>query len=72
MSLDEEAIAEKLAELEPTWAGRPNVFTREIAANDVESISARLGDSLPAVRGDAAEALGQLKSVAALPKLGSP
>ncbi|MDP3499273.1 MAG: HEAT repeat domain-containing protein [Myxococcales bacterium] len=69
MSLDEEAIAEKLAELEPAWAGRPNVFTREIAANDVESISARLGDSLPAIRGDAAEALGQLKSVAALPKL---
>lgn len=69
VSLDEEAIAEKLAELEPAWAGRPNVFQRELAKKDAAAIAARLGDSLPAIRGDAAEALGQLKDLSAVPKL---
>lgn len=69
MSLDEEAIAEKLAELEPAWAGRPSVFSAEIAKKDVDAITARLDDTLPAVRGDAAEALGQLKATAATPRL---
>lgn len=63
MSVDEEAIAEKLAELEPAWAGRPNVFDKEIAAKDAKGIRARLTDSLAAVRGDAAEALGRLKDL---------
>jgi HEAT repeat protein len=69
MSLNEEAIAEKLAELEPAWAGRPNLFSKEIAAKDVKAIATRLDDALPAVRGDAAEALGLLKDVSAVAKL---
>jgi HEAT repeat protein len=69
MSVSEEAIAEKLAELEPAWAGRPNLFSKEISARDVKAIAARLDDALPAVRGDAAEALGQLKDVSAVAKL---
>lgn len=69
MSLNEEAIAEKLAELEPAWAGRPNIFTKEIAAKDVKAITPRLDDSLAAIRGDAAEALGQIKDTSAVAKL---
>lgn len=69
MSLNEEAIAEKLAELEPAWAGRPNLFEKEIAAKDAKSIRARLTDALPAVRGDAAEALGRLRETSAVGEL---
>lgn len=69
MSVNEEAIAEKLAELEPAWAGRPNLFEKEIAQKNVKAITERLTDSLPAVRGDAAEALGQLKDASAAARL---
>ncbi|MER2566007.1 MAG: HEAT repeat domain-containing protein [Myxococcaceae bacterium] len=69
MTLNEEAIAEKLAELEPSWAGRPNLFVREIAAKNVGAIRPRLDDSLAAIRGDAAEALAQLKDTSAVAKL---
>lgn len=36
--VNEEQIAEKLAELEPAWAGRPNLFDKQIAARDVKSL----------------------------------
>lgn len=51
--MNEEQIAEKLAELEPAWAGRPNLFDRQIAAHDTASLLARLDDPLPGVRADA-------------------
>lgn len=57
----EEQIAEKLAELEPAWAGRPNLFDKQIAARDVKTLLSRLDDQLPGVRAAAAEALGRLK-----------
>jgi HEAT repeat protein len=58
--MTEEQIAEKLAELEPAWAGRPNLFDQEIARRDVGALVGRLADPLPGVRADAAEALGQV------------
>ncbi|MEW5741466.1 MAG: HEAT repeat domain-containing protein [Myxococcota bacterium] len=67
--MDEEQIAEKLAELEPAWAGRPNFFEREIAQKDAKSVARRLDDPLPGVRADAAEALGQLHDRTSVPKL---
>jgi HEAT repeat protein len=67
--MNEEQIAEKLAELEPAWAGRPNLFEAQIAARDVKALVARLDDSLPGVRADAAEALGRLKERSATAKL---
>lgn len=67
--MNEEQIAEKLAELEPAWAGRPNLFERQIASRDVKALLVRLDDSLPGVRADAAEALGRLKEAAATSKL---
>lgn len=67
--LNEEQIAEKLAELEPAWAGKPNLFEKEIAARDAKALLAKLADPTPAVRADAAEALGALKEKAATGKL---
>jgi len=67
--MNEEQIAEKLAELEPAWAGRPNLFDREIAKKDAQALARRLDDPLPGVRADAAEALGQLKDTSAVAKL---
>jgi HEAT repeat protein len=67
--MTEEQIAEKLAELEPAWAGRPNFFEKEIASKDTEAIARRLDDPLPGVRADAAEALGQLGDVGSTAKL---
>ncbi len=69
MSLNEEAIAEKLAELEPAWAGRSNLFSKEVRAKDAKAIRAHLKDALPAARGDAAEALGQLRDFSSVPEL---
>ncbi|MBL8916500.1 MAG: HEAT repeat domain-containing protein [Archangium sp.] len=60
MALNEEQIAERLAELEPAWAGRSNLFEKQIAAKDTKELHARLKDQLPGVRADAAEALGAL------------
>jgi HEAT repeat protein len=68
-SVREEQIAEKLAELEPAWAGRPNLFDKQIAARDVKTLLARLDDQLPGVRADAAEALGRLKEGSATARL---
>ena len=68
-NVSEEQIAEKLAELEPAWAGRPNIFEKEIAARDAKTLAARLDDNVGAVRGDAAEALGQLKDTSAVARL---
>ena len=48
--MNEEQIAEKLADLEPAWAGRPNLFEKQIAARDAASLLARLDDPLPGVR----------------------
>lgn len=67
--MNEEQIAEKLAELEPAWAGRSNLFEKQIAAKQVSELIPRLSDQLPGVRSDAAEALGQLKDTSALPKI---
>lgn len=67
--MNEEQIAEKLAELEPAWAGRSNLFEKQIAAKDLKALHARLDDQLPGVRADAAEALGRLKDVSAVGKL---
>lgn len=67
--MNEEQIAEKLAEFEPAWAGRPNLFDKQIAAKDVKTLMARLDDQLPGVRADAAEALGRLKEGSATGKL---
>lgn len=67
--MNEEQIAEKLAELEPAWAGRPNLFDKQIAARDSASLLARLDDPLPGVRADAAEALGRLKEPKAVGRL---
>lgn len=67
--MNEEQIAEKLAELEPAWAGRPNFFERELAQKDAKSIARRLDDPLPGVRADAAEALGQLQDTPSAAKL---
>lgn len=67
--MNEEQIAEKLAELEPAWAGRPNLFEREISQKDAASLAKRLDDPMPGVRADAAEALGQLRHTAAAAKL---
>lgn len=67
--MNEEQIAEKLAELEPAWAGRPNLFDKQIAARDVKTLVARLDDQLPGVRADAAEALGRLKEPSATARL---
>ena len=67
--MNEEQIAEKLAEFEPEWAGRPNLFEKQIAEKDVKTLVARLDDQLPGVRADAAEALGRLKEVSATAKL---
>jgi HEAT repeat protein len=69
--MNEEQIAEKLAEFEPAWAGRPNLFEKQIAARDVKALVARLDDQLPGVRADAAEALGQLKELSAVARLKS-
>jgi HEAT repeat protein len=65
----EEQIAEKLGELEPAWAGKPNLFEKEIAAKDAKSLTAKLDDKTPAVRADAAEALGLLKEHSVTGKL---
>jgi HEAT repeat protein len=67
--MNEEQIAEKLAELEPAWAGRPNLFEKQIAAKDAKALLARLGDQLPGVRADAAEGLGKLKDPTATARL---
>lgn len=67
--MNEEQIAEKLAELEPAWAGRPNLFEKQIAARDVKALVGALDESLPGVRADAAEALGRLKDKSAVAKL---
>lgn len=67
--MNEEQIAEKLAELEPAWAGRPNLFDREIAQKDAAGLAKRLDDPMPGVRADAAEALGQLRDTGAVAKL---
>lgn len=67
--VNEEQIAEKLAELEPAWAGRSNLFEQQIAARDVTTLLSRLNDQLPGVRADAAEALGRLKEKAAVAQL---
>jgi HEAT repeat protein len=67
--MNEEQIAEKLAELEPAWAGRPNLFEKQIATKDVKALVARLDDQLPGVRADAAEALGQLKELSVVGRL---
>lgn len=67
--MNEEQIAEKLAELEPAWAGRPNLFDQEIARRDAASLARRLDDPMPGVRADAAEALGQLRDTSAVAKL---
>lgn len=67
--MNEEQIAEKLAEFEPAWAGRPNLFEKQIAARDVKTLLSRLDDLLPGVRADAAEALGKLKESSAAGKL---
>ncbi|HEY0880204.1 MAG TPA: HEAT repeat domain-containing protein, partial [Archangium sp.] len=67
--MNEEQIAEKLAEFEPAWAGRPNLFEKQIAARDVKALVARLDDQLPGVRADAAEALGQLHDVSSAARL---
>ena len=67
--MNDEQIAEKLAELEPAWAGRPNLFDKQIAARDVKTLLARLDDQLPGVRADAAEALGRLKEPSATARL---
>lgn len=67
--MNEEQIAEKLAEFEPAWAGRPNLFDKQIAAKDAKTLLSRLDDPLPGVRADAAEALGRLKEPSATAKL---
>lgn len=67
--MNEEQIAEKLAELEPAWAGRSNLFEAQISARDIKALVARLDDQLPGVRADAAEALGRLKDTSATAKL---
>ncbi len=67
--MNEEQIAEKLAEFEPAWAGRPNLFDKQIASKDVKALVARLDDQLPGVRADAAEALGLLKEISATAQL---
>lgn len=67
--MNEEQIAEKLAEFEPAWAGRPNLFDKQIAEKDVKTLLARLDDQLPGVRADAAEALGRLKEPSATARL---
>jgi HEAT repeat protein len=67
--MNEEQIAEKLAEFEPAWAGRPNLFDKQIASKDVKTLLARLDDQLPGVRADAAEALGRLKETSATARL---
>lgn len=67
--MNEEQIAEKLADLEPAWAGRPNLFEKQIAARDAASLLARLDDPLPGVRADAAEGLGRLKEPKAVGRL---
>ena len=67
--MNEEQIAEKLAELEPAWAGRPNLFDKQIASRDVNALLSRLDDQLPGVRADAAEALGRLKEGSATARL---
>jgi HEAT repeat protein len=65
MALNEEQIAEALAELEPAWVGRSNLFEKQIASKDARALLARLDDQLPGVRSDAAEALGALKDKSA-------
>jgi HEAT repeat protein len=67
--MNEEQIAEKLAELEPAWAGRPNLFDKQIVSRDVKTLLARLDDQLPGVRADAAEALGRVKELSAAGRL---
>lgn len=67
--MNEEQIAEKLAEFEPEWAGRPNLFDKQIAARDVKTLVAGLDDQLPGVRADAAAALGRLRETSATAKL---
>lgn len=67
--MNEEQIAEKLAELEPAWAGRSNLFEAQIAAKDAKALHGRLADPLPGVRADAAEGLGRLKDHAATAQL---
>ena len=67
--MNEELIAEKLAELEPAWVGRANLFEKQIASKDVAMLTARLDDALPGVRADAAEALGVLKDRSATARL---
>lgn len=69
MGVTEEQIAEQLAELEPAWVTRPNLFAELIAARDTAALLAKLDDTTPGVRADAAEALGQLKERSATAKL---
>lgn len=69
MGVTEEQIAEQLAELEPAWVTRPNLFAELIAKRDVAALLARLDDSSPGVRADAAEGLGLLKERTATAKL---
>ena len=69
MALNEEQIAEKLAELEPAWAGRPNLFEAQVKAKDADTLLKKLDDSTPAVRADAAEALGRLGAKTAAARL---
>ena len=69
MGVTEEQIAEQLAELEPAWITRPNLFADLIAGREVAPLLARLDDPSPGARADAAEALGQLKEKSATAKL---
>lgn len=61
MKVNEEQLAEKIAALEPAWATRPNLFQALIDKKDGASLEAKLKDSTPGVRADAAEAIGKIK-----------
>lgn len=69
MGVTEEQIAEQLAELEPGWSSRPNLLGELISRRDAAGLLARLNDSNPAVRADAAQGLGALKERSASQKL---
>ncbi len=69
MGVTEDQIAEQLAELEPAWVTRPNLFADLIARRDVPALLSRLNDAAPGARADAAEALGKLKEASATARL---
>ncbi len=64
MKPTEEQLAEKLAELEPAWMTRPNLFQALIDRKDGPGLRSKLSDGAPGVRADAAQALGILKDKA--------